>query len=231
MFVSLLRRERAMALAPRSLAAPRTAPPSPPAACPSLQAAKMGHSHGYRSGTRYAFSKQVRRRPAGCFVPRERRPRAPSSAAAAPPPSPSLRRRSCRPLPPLCAVPDCGREHALDAVLDAAARGRLCAFGAPASSAPRRLAPRRCRHRRCPVRPAPAPLQVDVKACGSVHKGMPHKYYHGKTGIVYNVTARAVRTGKRRAPRAAPPLSPSRCHRRPSSRPHLPCANPFAGRC
>jgi len=52
------------------------------------------------------------------------------------------------------------------------------------------------------VRPVPAPLQVDVKACGSVHKGMPHKYYHGKTGIVYNVTARAVRTGKRRAPRA-----------------------------
>ena len=28
--------------------------------------------------------------------------------------------------------------------------------------------------------------------CGSVHKGMPHKYYHGKTGIVYNVTKRAV---------------------------------------
>ena len=34
--------------------------------------------------------------------------------------------------------------------------------------------------------------QVDVKACGSVHKGMTHKFYHGKTGIVYNVTKRAV---------------------------------------
>jgi large subunit ribosomal protein L21e len=33
---------------------------------------------------------------------------------------------------------------------------------------------------------------VDVKANGSVHKGMPHKFYHGKTGIVYNVTKRAV---------------------------------------
>merc|ERR1712100_352271 len=27
---------------------------------------------------------------------------------------------------------------------------------------------------------------------GSIHKGMPHKYYHGKTGRVFNVTAHAV---------------------------------------
>eukprot|EP00122_Pirum_gemmata_P002131 Pgem_evm1s1929 len=33
---------------------------------------------------------------------------------------------------------------------------------------------------------------VDIKANSSIHKGMPHKYYHGKTGIVYNVTRRAV---------------------------------------
>lgn len=33
---------------------------------------------------------------------------------------------------------------------------------------------------------------VDVKANGSIHKGMPHKFYHGKTGVVYNVTKRAV---------------------------------------
>ncbi|KAK9450899.1 60S ribosomal protein eL21 [Limtongia smithiae] len=33
---------------------------------------------------------------------------------------------------------------------------------------------------------------VDIKANGSVQKGMPHKYYHGKTGIVYNVTKSAV---------------------------------------
>jgi large subunit ribosomal protein L21e len=33
---------------------------------------------------------------------------------------------------------------------------------------------------------------VDVKVNGAVHKGMPHKYYHGKTGVVWNVTKRAV---------------------------------------
>ncbi|KAF8079217.1 translation protein SH3-like domain-containing protein [Lyophyllum atratum] len=29
---------------------------------------------------------------------------------------------------------------------------------------------------------------VDIKANSSQQKGMPHKYYHGRTGIVYNVT-------------------------------------------
>lgn len=33
---------------------------------------------------------------------------------------------------------------------------------------------------------------VDVKANGAVQKGMPHKFYHGKTGIVFNVTKRAL---------------------------------------
>eukprot|EP00461_Guttulinopsis_vulgaris_P001644 UN01644 len=33
---------------------------------------------------------------------------------------------------------------------------------------------------------------VDIKANGAYHKGMPHKYYHGKTGTVFNVTRRAV---------------------------------------
>mmetsp|Transcript_6584 Transcript_6584/g.6485 ORF Transcript_6584/g.6485 Transcript_6584/m.6485 type:complete len:161 (+) Transcript_6584:21-503(+) len=33
---------------------------------------------------------------------------------------------------------------------------------------------------------------VDIKANGSIQKGMPHKYYQGKTGIVYNVTKSAV---------------------------------------
>ncbi|KAJ3278898.1 Tetratricopeptide repeat protein 30A, partial [Borealophlyctis nickersoniae] len=33
---------------------------------------------------------------------------------------------------------------------------------------------------------------VDIKANGAIHKGMPHKYYHGKTGIVYNVTKSSV---------------------------------------
>ncbi|OQS54138.1 RPL21 [Ecytonucleospora hepatopenaei] len=33
---------------------------------------------------------------------------------------------------------------------------------------------------------------VDIKVDPSVVKGMPHKYYHGKTGRVYNVNRRAV---------------------------------------
>nr|CCA14569.1 60S ribosomal protein L211 putative [Albugo laibachii Nc14] len=33
---------------------------------------------------------------------------------------------------------------------------------------------------------------VDVKANSAIHKGMPHKYYHGRTGRVFNVTKRAV---------------------------------------
>merc|ERR1711970_768020 len=33
---------------------------------------------------------------------------------------------------------------------------------------------------------------VDVKANGAVQKGMPYKVYHGKTGVIYNVTKSAV---------------------------------------
>merc|ERR1712130_365852 len=33
---------------------------------------------------------------------------------------------------------------------------------------------------------------VDIKANGSIQKGMPHKFYHGKTGVVYNVTKLSV---------------------------------------
>ncbi|KAJ5970624.1 Ribosomal protein L21e [Penicillium vulpinum] len=33
---------------------------------------------------------------------------------------------------------------------------------------------------------------VDLKVNGAVQKGMPHKVYHGKTGVVYNVTKSAV---------------------------------------
>ncbi|XP_051011688.1 60S ribosomal protein L21-like [Acomys russatus] len=32
----------------------------------------------------------------------------------------------------------------------------------------------------------------DIVDMGTVHKGMPHKCYHGKTGRVYNATQRAV---------------------------------------
>ncbi|KAB2612317.1 60S ribosomal protein L21-1 [Pyrus ussuriensis x Pyrus communis] len=33
---------------------------------------------------------------------------------------------------------------------------------------------------------------VDIKVNGAVHKGMPHKFYHGRTGRVWNVTKRTV---------------------------------------
>ncbi|KDQ15632.1 hypothetical protein BOTBODRAFT_157927 [Botryobasidium botryosum FD-172 SS1] len=33
---------------------------------------------------------------------------------------------------------------------------------------------------------------VDIKANAAQQKGMPHKYYHGRTGVVYNVTPNAV---------------------------------------
>jgi large subunit ribosomal protein L21e len=33
---------------------------------------------------------------------------------------------------------------------------------------------------------------VDIFADPSIHKGMPHKHYHGRTGIVFNVTKSAV---------------------------------------
>ena len=33
---------------------------------------------------------------------------------------------------------------------------------------------------------------VEVFCNGAVHRGMPHKYYHGQTGTVWSVTPRAV---------------------------------------
>ncbi|CAH6718632.1 60S ribosomal protein L21-A [[Candida] jaroonii] len=33
---------------------------------------------------------------------------------------------------------------------------------------------------------------VDIKVNGAIQKGMPHKFYHGKTGIIFNVTKSAV---------------------------------------
>lgn len=33
---------------------------------------------------------------------------------------------------------------------------------------------------------------VDVVVDGSIHKGMPYKYYHGRTGTVFNVNPRAI---------------------------------------
>lgn len=33
---------------------------------------------------------------------------------------------------------------------------------------------------------------VDIKMNGAIHKGMAHKWYQGKTGVVWNVTKRAI---------------------------------------
>lgn len=33
---------------------------------------------------------------------------------------------------------------------------------------------------------------VDIKGNGSIQKGMPHKWYQGRTGVVYNVTKSSV---------------------------------------
>jgi len=33
---------------------------------------------------------------------------------------------------------------------------------------------------------------VDIRANGAVQKGLPYKVYHGKTGVIYNVTKSAV---------------------------------------
>ena len=33
---------------------------------------------------------------------------------------------------------------------------------------------------------------VDVVADGSIHKGMPHKFYHGRTGRVFNVNPSSI---------------------------------------
>eukprot|EP01133_Synstelium_polycarpum_P011622 gene11622-13568_t len=33
---------------------------------------------------------------------------------------------------------------------------------------------------------------VDIKTSGNIHRGMPHKYYHGRTGRVWNVTPRSI---------------------------------------
>lgn len=40
---------------------------------------------------------------------------------------------------------------------------------------------------------------VDIKADGSIHKGMPHKYYHGRTGVIFNVTKSSVGVEVRKA--------------------------------
>ena len=35
-------------------------------------------------------------------------------------------------------------------------------------------------------------MYVDVVANGAIHKGMPHKFYHGRTGRVFDVTPNSI---------------------------------------
>ena len=46
---------------------------------------------------------------------------------------------------------------------------------------------------------------VDIVAQSSQQKGMPHKFYHGRTGKIWNVTKRAVGVEVRCAPLLALP--------------------------
>jgi large subunit ribosomal protein L21e len=62
---------------------------------------------------------------------------------------------------------------------------------------------------------------VDIKVDSSIHKGMPHKHYHGRTGVVFNITKRAVgvtvnkevngRIIKKNLNIAVPHVLPSKC--------------------
>mmetsp|Transcript_10927 Transcript_10927/g.11347 ORF Transcript_10927/g.11347 Transcript_10927/m.11347 type:complete len:160 (-) Transcript_10927:64-543(-) len=62
---------------------------------------------------------------------------------------------------------------------------------------------------------------VDIKVDSSVHKGMPFKFYHGRTGVVFNINKRAigVRVNKEVNGRiveklihvAVPHVTPSKC--------------------
>jgi large subunit ribosomal protein L21e len=51
---------------------------------------------------------------------------------------------------------------------------------------------------------------VDVIADGAIQRGMPHKFYHGKTGRVWNVTKHAV--GVIVNKRVGPRIIPKRIH-------------------
>ena len=62
---------------------------------------------------------------------------------------------------------------------------------------------------------------VDIKVDSSIHKGMPFKHYHGRTGVVFNVNKRAVgvtvnkqvngRIIRKNLHIAMPHLKPSKC--------------------
>jgi len=64
---------------------------------------------------------------------------------------------------------------------------------------------------------------VDIKIDSSIHKGMPFKHYHGRTGVVFNVNKRAVgvtinkhvngRIIRKNLHIATPHVKPSKCQK------------------
>ena len=84
---------------------------------------------------------------------------------------------------------------------------------------------------------------VDIKVNSAVHGGMPHKFYHGRTGVVWNITKRAVgvevnkevRMLKQTAPQAAGLLCPDACARQgelcsnAAAYPQTPCMHKCSG--
>jgi large subunit ribosomal protein L21e len=69
---------------------------------------------------------------------------------------------------------------------------------------------------------------VDIKGDAGQHKGMPHKFYHGKTGRVWNVTPRAV--GVEVNKRVGNRIIPKRIHVRIEHVKHSKCRTDFLTR-
>lgn len=63
------------------------------------------------------------------------------------------------------------------------------------------VVPRHCNPHRFPTQIGD---YVDIKANSAIQKGMPHKTYHGRTGIVFNVTRRALGVEVNKQARASP---------------------------
>ncbi|KAK4740747.1 hypothetical protein SAY87_024335 [Trapa incisa] len=53
---------------------------------------------------------------------------------------------------------------------------------------------------------------VDIKVNRAVHKGMPHKFYHGCTGLVWSVTERAIDEINKQDHKEEDSLLPSGCN-------------------
>eukprot|EP00297_Palpitomonas_bilix_P014489 CAMPEP_0113879142 /NCGR_PEP_ID=MMETSP0780_2-20120614/7071_1 /TAXON_ID=652834 /ORGANISM="Palpitomonas bilix" /LENGTH=135 /DNA_ID=CAMNT_0000865685 /DNA_START=141 /DNA_END=548 /DNA_ORIENTATION=+ /assembly_acc=CAM_ASM_000599 len=71
---------------------------------------------------------------------------------------------------------------------------------------------------------------VDVKANAAVQAGMPFKFYHGRTGRVWNVTKRAVGVEVNKTVKTGR-IIPKRFHIRVEHVKHSNCRKNFVARC